>query len=171
MSYTTAPTLAVECQCCSFQPLELHSRTVWPQLDHLKWRPWMWWKHGAIPELVILESPHIRTFGDISRWSSKDKTWKADLTSAVWHLSREGCLCNKMHERSWALFKFPSNHCKKRIKKREISPEFSSVFYLFNNLLGLCLCESIISPETWIADNCELPCGYWELMNQGPFEE
>jgi hypothetical protein len=36
--------------------------------------------------------------------------------------------------------------------------------------LDLCLCEGVRSPGTGIIDNCELPCGCWEL-NPGPLEE
>ena len=32
------------------------------------------------------------------------------------------------------------------------------------------LCEGVRSPGTGVTDNCELPCGYWEL-NPGPLEE
>ena len=36
--------------------------------------------------------------------------------------------------------------------------------------LYICLCEGVGSPGTGATDNCELPCGYWEL-NLGPLEE
>jgi hypothetical protein len=37
-------------------------------------------------------------------------------------------------------------------------------------LTYVCLYEGVISPETGVADGCELPCGCWEL-NPGPLEE
>ena len=46
-------------------------------------------------------------------------------------------------------------------------------FFLFEKIyfyVHLCLHEDARSPETWIRDSCELPCGCWE-GNQGPLEE